>query len=157
MPPKKPVKKTTKKQTRGLSPSAKLFAAPEDMRAWSTMLLAEAERWPNTSLRRMFGMCSLYRGETIFAALPQTKAFFSPRSIIFKFESPTSAVRARMGKDARIQQTGGIGAKWFGFEMSSERDIRAALLWLDLAYSAATPAPHAAKKAKNGKKRRSAG
>ena len=106
--------------------------APEEMRQWSELLMAEALRWQNTSARPMFGMTALYRGKKIFAALPRTRAIGNRHSIAFKL--PRESERAEA--DMRILADR-PGAKWLTFELSSGGDIPDALRWLEEAYEQA--------------------
>jgi hypothetical protein len=108
--------------------------APEEMRQWSELLMAEALRWLQTSARPMFGMTALYRGKKIFAALPRTRAIGTPHSIAFKLPRKSEKAEA----DMRILADR-PGAKWLTFELSSGADIPDALRWLEEAYEQARP------------------
>ena len=118
----------------------KSFAVPEEMKEWSALLAQELSTWGQVEARRMFGMTSFYRRDAIFAAVPATKAFFSPNSIIFKLQTPTQKQREKLAADPRVNLSFGIGQKWFGYELQSTTDIRGALEWLDEAFRAVKPA-----------------
>ncbi len=107
------------------------------MQQWCALLQQELTTWGQVAVRRMFGMTSFYRRDAIFAAVPATKAFFSPYSIIFKLQSPTESQRRKLAADARVNLSFGIGEKWYGYELASAADIRGALEWLDEAFRAA--------------------
>src|SRR5260370_8418263 len=55
----------------------------EEMKQWSAMLKTELIGWPQVAYRPMFGMSGMYRRKKIFAALPVTRGFDTPNSIIF--------------------------------------------------------------------------
>lgn len=131
MPGKKKVKPRAK------SSGPKAFALSEEMKRWATLLSAEVATWPRVERKKMFGMTSFYRGRTIFAAIPDKKAFFSPTSVIFKLQSPTVRQQKWMVHDPRIKASFGIGQKWYGYELQSEADIHGALEWLGEAFDAA--------------------
>jgi hypothetical protein len=109
----------------------------EEMKAWSAALEAELADWPRVSARPMFGLKALYRGKRIFAVLPRTRAMGSANSLAFKLEAATPRVLARLRKDSRIQTTMMQARRWFVFELSSDRDLKDALVWLGRAYEAA--------------------
>lgn len=115
----------------------KLPKISEQMKAWSAALAAEIGDWPHASARSFFGFTALYRKDKMFAALPRTRGWDSANSIAFKFESPPSAMQARLDKDGRIGSTLGKNARWFTFELSSDADLHDALDWLGHAYEAA--------------------
>lgn len=102
------------------------------------MLQGELESWPGVSTKSMFGLLTFYRGKTIFAGLPGTRAFRSGRTIIFKFKIVPAALLAKAQNDSRIDSRTRIpGRGWLWFELNSEADIRDALWWLNQAYEAA--------------------
>lgn len=136
-------KKLAKKKT---SPGAASFDLSEEMKQWCALLRQELESWGQVDVRKMFGMTSFYRRDQIFAAIPATKAFFSPNSIIFKLQEPTAAQQKKLEADARVNLKFGIGRKWYGYELASAADIRGALEWLDQAFQAARPAQTSARK-----------
>ena len=105
----------------------------EEMKQWSAMLKAELIGWPQVTSRPMFGMSGVYRGKKIFAALPVTRGFDTPSSIIFRFDPMPSDLNQRALKEPRIT----TGTRWFSFEIQSAEDLRDALWWLDQAYEAA--------------------
>jgi hypothetical protein len=125
----RPMTKRNKPQT---TTRPRMPRAPEEMRQWSELLMAEALRWQNTSSRPMFGMTALYRGKTIFAALPRTRAIGTRHSIAFKLPRRSEVAEA----DMRII-TDRPGAKWLTFELNSGEDIPDALRWLEKAYEQA--------------------
>ncbi len=131
-------KRVTKKKKAGAAPKA--FALTEEMKQWCALLQQELASWGQVDARKMFGMASFYRRDTIFAAVPITKAFFSPNSIIFKLQEPTGAQQKKLAADSRVNLKFGIGQKWYGYELASPADIHGALEWLDEAFRAARPA-----------------
>jgi len=130
-----------KKPAKKKSVAPKSYSLSDEMKQWCALLTQELTTWGQVDVRKMFGMTSFYRRDTIFAAVPASKAFFSPHSIIFKLQSPTDKQRQRLKADARVNLTFGIGQKWYGYELASTADINGALEWLDEAFQAAkTPA-----------------
>jgi hypothetical protein len=130
-----------KKTARKTKPSGlRSFPVPDEMKQWCTLLTQELATWGEVGIKKMFGMTSFYRRGAIFAALPSTKAFFSPYSIIFKLQQPTSIQSRSLVSDPQVNLSFGIGQKWYGFELSSPADINRALSWLDEAFRHAQPA-----------------
>jgi hypothetical protein len=105
----------------------------EEMKQWSAMLKAELIGWPHVTSRPMFGMSGIYRHKRIFAALPVTRGFDTPSSIIFRFDPMPADLNQRALKEPRITP----GTRWFSFEIGSAEDLRDALWWLNQAYEAA--------------------
>lgn len=134
-----------KKKAKARRPSStpRAFAVPEEMKRWAALVAGEVGSWPQVTPRKMFGMTSFYRRGTIFAAIPDKKAFFSPTSLIFKLQSPTLRQQERMVADPRINASFGIGQKWYGFELHSDEDIHGALEWLGEAFESARKKPTA--------------
>src|SRR3954465_256134 len=122
-----------KKTPAGLPRFHKL--SPE-MQRWSAMLAEELLRGPGVSTKPMFGFTSFYRGKTIFAAVPKTKALGSPNSVIFKLPG-RSKWRVDAAKDIRIPSESMATHKWLQFEIDSESDLRDALVWLERAFESA--------------------
>ncbi|MEO5935812.1 MAG: hypothetical protein ABIP81_01225 [Terriglobales bacterium] len=139
-------KPTTKKSAKkGIAPRSKSavpksYPLSDEMKQWCALLTQELNSWAQVDVRKMFGMTSFYRRDAIFAAVPATKAFFSPNSIIFKLQTPTQRQRQKLTADTRVNLTFGIGQKWYGYELGSSGDINGALEWLDEAFRA-TKAP----------------
>jgi hypothetical protein len=131
--------------------SAPLKKVSEQMREWSVLLEHEVLTWPRVSVKKMFGMNSLYRGELIFAALPSTRTLISEDCIIFKLETPSSSVMEKLQADEKVIAEFGIGTRWYGFRIKSHEDLHGALEWLSYAYEAATKA-----KRRNAKVKKSA-
>jgi TfoX/Sxy family transcriptional regulator of competence genes len=119
------------------SPRPKLPPVSEEMKAWSAALEAELADWPRVSVRAMFGFKALYRGKRIFAVLPRTRGMGTANSLAFKLEDAGPRVLARLRREPRIQTTMVQARRWFAFEVSSDRDLRDALSWLERAYQAA--------------------
>jgi hypothetical protein len=115
----------------------KLPKVSEEMKAWSAALGAEVKGWPQVATRAFFGLTALYRKDKIFAVLPGTRAMETARSLGFKLEATTPAVRARLEKDWRIGSTQMQSARWFTFELLSDADLHDALDWLGRAFEAA--------------------
>jgi hypothetical protein len=125
-PPKKP-KRTGMPRLHKLSP---------EMQRWSAMLAEELEQWPEVTTKPMFGFTSFYRGKTIFAAVPKTRALGSANSVIFKLPEQ-SKWRATAEQDPRIQPENMAAMKWFPFEIGGESDLRDALLWFERSFQSA--------------------
>lgn len=121
----------------GKSVRPKLPAASEQMKVWSAALADEIAGWPQVSLRAFFGLNALYRKERMFGALPRTRGMRTPNSLMFKLESGSRDVLARLEKDARVGSMQMQKARWFTFEISSDTDLHDALDWLGRAYGAA--------------------
>jgi hypothetical protein len=105
----------------------------EEMKQWSAMLKTELIGWPQVKSKPMFGMSGIYRRKKIFAALPVTRGFDTPSSIIFRFDPIPAGLNQRALKEPRITP----GTRWFSFEIQCTGDLRDALWWLDQAYEAA--------------------
>jgi hypothetical protein len=90
----------------------------EEMKRWSVLLADEMKRWPETRLSSMFGMISVYRGDTIFALLPGTRGLDLPNAITTKLNRP--------GKTER--------EKWDSFTIETDKELGAALRRLEDAY-----------------------
>jgi hypothetical protein len=112
-----------------------LKLSPE-MQRWAAMLAEEVEQWPGVTTKPMFGMTGFYRGKTIFAAVPKSRAIGSPNSVICKLPEG-SKWRATAAKDSRIRQESMDTHKWFPFEIGSEADLRDVLLWFERAFQSA--------------------
>lgn len=110
----------------------------EEMKGWSAALETEVADWPRVTLKPMFGLMALYRGNHIFAILPRTRALGSASSLAFKLEEGRSRTLAAIEREPRIQTTIMKARKWYVFEMSADSDLREALAWLRRAYEAAT-------------------
>jgi hypothetical protein len=111
----------------------KMPPVSEEMKQWSAMLKTELLGWPQVTSKPMFGMSGIYRRKKIFAALPVTRGFGTPSSIIFRFDPVPAALNQRAIKEPRIT----LGTRWFSFEIGSTEDLRDALWWLNQAYEAA--------------------
>jgi hypothetical protein len=105
----------------------------EEMKQWSAMLKTELMGWPQVTSRPMFGMSGIYRRKKIFAALPVTRGFGTPSSIIFRFDPMPADLNQRALGEPRITP----GTRWFSFEIQSTKDLRDALWWLNQSYEAA--------------------
>src|ERR1700739_3648190 len=92
-----------------------LSAVSEQMKAWSAALAAEVSDWPQVSARSFFGFTAVYRKDKMFAALPRTRGMETANSLMFKLESPTPAVRARLQSRARPWPTQMDQARWIAF------------------------------------------
>jgi len=111
----------------------KMPTVSEEMKQWSAMLKTELIGWPQVTSRPMFGMSGIYRRKKIFAALPVTRGFDTPSSIIFRFDPMPTDLNQRALEEPRITP----GTRWFSFEIQSTEDLRDALWWLNQAYEAA--------------------
>jgi hypothetical protein len=97
----------------------------EEMQRWCGLLGDELTTWPQVSIRPFFGMTAFYRGEQIFAAVPRTRTLGTERSVLIKLPGAT---------DRRLAAGSGRRAGWVTFELESEADIPAVLVWLGKAY-----------------------
>jgi hypothetical protein len=110
----------------------------EEMKGWSAMLQGELNSWPTVATKSMFGFVFFYRRGMVFAALPRTRGFDSPSSLIFKLPPLAPNLRKRPEADSRMTVSHKTTSKgWFAFELHSESDLRDALFWLHHAYEAA--------------------
>ena len=103
----------------------KLFTIDAEMQRWCTLLEQELFAWPEVSMKPMFGMIGFYHDQTIFAAIPRTKAAESPRSVLIKLPGV---------KDKRLRSASGPDSAWVAFELESVNDVPEALMWLERAY-----------------------
>jgi hypothetical protein len=122
-----------KQETQTMRERPKMPPISEEMKEWSGMLKTEISGWPHVSSRPMFGMMGLYRRKKIFAALPVTRGFDTPNSVIFRFDPVPADLNQRALKERRITP----GKRWFSFEIHSTEDLRDALWWLNHAYERA--------------------
>jgi hypothetical protein len=102
----------------------KLVPISEEMHRLSVMLGEEILRWPQVRTNPMFGMRAYYRGKTVFAILPEKRAFERRDSIMYKLSSSTQKTE---------------GEKWKLFDISGEENLHAALDILGKAYASAKP------------------
>jgi hypothetical protein len=107
------------------------------MKQWSAFLAAELGSWPGITTRSMFGFLFFYRRGKVFAALPRTRGFDSPSSLLFKLSPMPPVLRKRALSDERVDTSTKESSKnWFAFRLDSESDVRDALFWLNQAYEA---------------------
>ena len=120
-------------------------SSPEQMRILAEALRAEVEQWPDVTVKRSFGMMLAYRGKTVFAALPHTKAIYREDAIMLKFVEERPALVKRLESDPHFisaaQATGrsakSEGRKWHFFLVRNAADVHAALEWLAEAFKLA--------------------
>ena len=125
-------KRPAKRKPLTMRERPKMPPISEEMKQWSAMLKAELIGWPEVSSEPMFGMAGMYRRKKIFAALPVTRGFDTPSSILFRFDPIPADLNQRALKESRITP----GTRWFSFEVQSAQDLRDALWWLNQAYEA---------------------
>ena len=115
-----------------------LIRLTPEMQRWCALLVDELSQWPQVSSKPMFGFISFYRGKTIFAAIPKSRALHTANSIIFKLP-PGSKFRAKVASDPQVltEFTAGAFANWFPLEIAADSSLRGALVWLERAYEAA--------------------
>lgn len=118
-------------------PRPKLPAISNEMKAWSSAIVAEISDWPQVNARFFFGFIALYRKDKMFGALPRTRAIATANSLAFKLEAPARAVRARLDKTTSQWSAPSGKIRWFIFEIHSDGDLHDALDWLGKAYAAA--------------------
>ena len=116
-------------------PRRKLVRISDEMKRWSALLEAELATWPAVSWRPMFGMTVAYRRSAVFAALPRTRAFETPRSVAFKLYRETPKIRRMLESDSRIAgKTVRPQGSWIALELTGDHDLADALKWFELAY-----------------------
>ena len=103
----------------------KLVKIDAEMQRWCALLGQEVSAWPDVSAKPMFGMTGFYHDQSIFAAIPRTKAAGTARSLLIKLPGVS---------DIRLKPATGPGSGWVAFELESSNDINEALLWLERAY-----------------------
>jgi len=122
--------------------------ASEAAKRWADALRVELELWPGVVAKRAFGMLMVYRGATVFAALPVTRALFEEDAILIKFVRENPALLKKIAAEKRfaagtMQERGrkkqGEGRKWRIYLLREERDAREAVEWLARAYQLAEP------------------
>ena len=129
----------SRKPTRKRGYPRKFLPISEEMKEWSALLQSELNAWPAITTRSMFGFLFFYRRGAVFAALPRTKGFDSPSSLVFKFDPMPPRLTKRATADQRMDASTKVTSKgWFSFKLSSDADLRDALFWLNQAYEAAT-------------------
>jgi hypothetical protein len=136
------MEKGKKKATSRRSP---MKPATEGMRMLAEGLRAELELWPGVAVKRSFGMMLAYRGTTIFAALPDSKAIYHEDAIMLKFAKEKPALIKRMEADTHFlsaslatgRKSKSEGRKWRFFLMREDKDVHAAIEWLAEAYELA--------------------
>ena len=128
----------SRRSSQGRGNRVKFPPISEDMKQWSALLQSELKSWPGISTRSMFGFFFFYRRGAVFAALPRTRGFDSPSSLVFKFNAIPSVLMKRVQSDPRIDVSMKASSKgWFAFRLDCESDLRDALFWLNHAYEAA--------------------
>ena len=128
----------SRKPRRKHGPREKFATISEEMKEWSALLQAELNSWPAITTKSMFGFLFFYRRGAVFAALPRTKGFESPSSLVFKFDPMPPGLQKRAMAEQRMDASAKATSKgWFSFNLSSDADLRDALFWLNQAYEAA--------------------
>lgn len=108
------------------------------MKAWSAAVAEELKDWPQITLKSFFGFTALYRGRKIFGLLPRTRVFHSNKNAVaFRIDSPSRSTLTLLARDSRIAAFHEGKARWFAFELSSDRDLHDALDYLGWAFKAA--------------------
>ena len=103
----------------------RLFKIDTEMERWCALLEQELLAWPEVSAKPMFGMIGFYRGKSIFAAIPRTRAAETARSLLIKLPGLN---------DKRLKRASGPGSGWAAYELESANDLTDALKWLERAY-----------------------
>jgi len=126
------------RKSRAVRYRPKMPPTSEDMKHWSAMLGEEMKSWPQVTSRPMFGMLGFYRRKKIFGALPVTRGFGTPNSLMFRFDSMPSDLKQRALNEPRIpRESISPKSRWSLFEIGSTEDLRDALWWLNQAYEQA--------------------
>src|SRR3954462_8254528 len=92
----------TKRHTKLASKRPPMPRVSDEVRVFSEFLLNELLSWPNVTAKPMFGLRGLYRGPSIFAALPSTRALNTSCSVSFKLPLKTPATLKLLEGDDRI-------------------------------------------------------
>jgi hypothetical protein len=103
----------------------KLPHISEEMRRLCVMLGEEILRWPDVRTKPMFGMRAFYRKNTVFALLPDKRAFENADSIAYK---NVASAKAKEGK------------KWKLLVLTTAQELTPALEILNNAYEKAARA-----------------
>jgi hypothetical protein len=103
----------------------RLFKIDAEMQRWCALLEQELLAWPDVSAKPMFGMIGFYRGKSIFAAIPRTRAAETARSVLIKLPGLN---------EKRLKRASGPGSGWVAYELQSAQDITEALTCLERAY-----------------------
>ena len=103
----------------------RLFKIDTEMQRWCALLEQELLVWPDVSAKPLFGMIGYYRGKSIFAAIPRTRAAATARSVLIKLPGVN---------DKRLKRASGPGSGWVAYELESAQSITEALTWLKRAY-----------------------
>lgn len=114
----------------------KLSPISDQMKAWSSALATELVDWPQLTQKSFFGFTALYRGKTMFGALPRTRGF-QGNSVAFRLDHASQGILDRIEKDPRIAAFDKDKKRWFLFELSSDADLHEALDYLATAFEAA--------------------
>lgn len=93
--------------------------------------------WPQVTLKTFLGVTALYRGMKMFGLLPRTRSIFQNNAVLFRIYGVARATREYVAKDSRIAAFDKNKARWFTFEVSSDRDLHGALDYLGRAFDAA--------------------
>jgi hypothetical protein len=109
----------------------------EQMKAWSAALDAELSEWPEVTLKAFFGFTALYRGKSMFGLLPRTRSIFKGNAVAFRLNAASGNLQSRMDKDPRIAAFDKDKARWFTFELCSDRDLHEALEYIAKAFEQA--------------------
>jgi hypothetical protein len=117
----------------------------EQMRAFSAALEGELLTWPGVVVKPMFGMTALYRKNAIFAALPKSRALWTPASVAIKFDGAAAELNDEIRADKRFARISQLGRGWHAYELKAECDVNGALRWLSEAFELARPTSAAAR------------
>ena len=117
-----------------------LVPISDEMKRWSAMLERELISWPDVTTRPMFGLISFYRRESIFAAVPRTRALRSPTAIILRLDPLPPELMRRAQSQPGLRPEGAFSrGHWLSLSLESADSLRDALWWLDRAYECASP------------------
>jgi hypothetical protein len=119
--------------------------ASEAIRVRANGLRMELDQWPGVTTKRAFGMVMVYRGDVVFAALPDSRSIHSEDGIMLKFAEEKPALMKRMAAEARFApgpmgsggKSKGEGRKWRIFLIREDSEVHAAIEWLAEAYQLA--------------------
>jgi hypothetical protein len=95
-----------------------LMPVSDETKHLHPLLAEELLRWPDVTVRPMFGLRAFYRKTVVFAMLPDKRALETPTAIKYK-----------------------LAGKWQSFDLRNETDIDGALDHLNRAYTKARKQP----------------
>ena len=96
----------------------------EAVRTYSALLAEELRGWPDVTIRPMFGFRAAFRGNTVFAMLPDKRAMERPDAIAYKLPSSTATREGQKWHLLDVEDEDAMG-KALHFLRRAHRNIRA--------------------------------